>query len=420
MYIERCAFWLRARPPAMELELDMIETISITHEAFERSGLEEPQMTELDTPLGLLPQDKWVYVMLKNAGITVELVRGPDTAGEPVYEMSQILTKDACDYQLSNSVEKDIQLVTSDQFLGMQVKLGAGCMWKVTIANEIPSKPVSAQRSREPRGRGAKTAGKVFELNSQHAYEILFCPSGNDLRCTTARAAVISINVMFDADRAMANSYVVTQRRADVVFVNKHIITAQVCIAFAHVFCSVLFCSVAVPPSERTPPFASQTVFCDKDGDLNDDYHATRRYIKGIEHVALNPECTKLNVDLQDIAGICGLFPLNVTTFIVQNPQFERLYKDDPGTTFTKGAHLTCLPRCPHSRSWHVARLRVPRCVFCVLSGSTCSKLSPVACIWNGSVYGMPPRRKRPVLQFERRYAVFRRIYVRHLGRSLS
>ena len=147
----------------------MTAAISVLMEAFAKSDLpkENKHGPDFVCPLGMDEYDRFVYDLLLNAGITVELLSDQpiDKSAEDLYSAVQIVD----DWDMNHFFEqKDpdlISLCDKDDMLGVQVKLHAGLRWKLTISNDMKE-----QHPLEPRRRATQRSRVTFIIISSSAW----------------------------------------------------------------------------------------------------------------------------------------------------------------------------------------------------------------------------------------------------------
>ena len=221
----------------------MTAAISVLMEAFAKSDLpkENKHGPDFVCPLGMDEYDRFVYDLLLNAGITVELLSDQpiDKSAEDLYSAVQIVDDWDMNHFFKQKDPDEISLCDKDDMLGVQVKLHAGLRWKLTISNDMKE-----QHPIEPRRSSRTPAGRVSTFENLHLYEIAVNVS-NDLlntgmRCTVAMARHITINIAFkkseegypkDDDviwNEDNNLPLVLQRRIDAVFTSKYVTSVQV------------------------------------------------------------------------------------------------------------------------------------------------------------------------------------------------
>ena len=198
----------------------------------------KPRKEDFVCPLGSDNYDWFVYDNLCNAGIAVELIELDDTEGGCRYVAAQIVDE----LDLNSAMQKatspeNIFLCNAEEMLGLQVKLNAAHKWKLTIVNEnMPQHPIA---SRPVRGR-ASSAVKSTTFENRRFYEIAVeVPDTDQIRCTTATAQNVTINVAFQQEKRAGSTEsrwnadnslpYIAQRRIDVAFANKLTYEVQVC-----------------------------------------------------------------------------------------------------------------------------------------------------------------------------------------------
>ena len=196
----------------------------------------KPRKEDFVCPLGSDNFDWFVYDNLCNAGIAVELIELDDTEGGSRYVAAQIVDE----LDLNSAMQKatspeNIFLCNAEEMLGLQVKLNAAHKWKLTIVNEnMPQHPIAS--ARHVRGRAVKST--TFE--NRRFYEIAVeVPDTDQIRCTTATAQNVTINVAFQQEKRAGSTEsrwnadnslpYIAQRRIDVAFANKLTYEVQVC-----------------------------------------------------------------------------------------------------------------------------------------------------------------------------------------------
>ena len=213
-------------------------TISVMEHAFARAKLPTPVSD--DMTLGSEAYDMYTHHMLKLGGITVERVGTPAYGDEDEYTTMHILAQIVEEEKLKDMMTieslENISMCENNEALGLHVKLHNAYAWQVTILANIPERG-AAGSSRSSRKRSAAEEGRTV-VHSQHMYEIVVgcsATSGEAMRATVALAQVITINMAFKTDRkgvpvVDSDGYPeVCQRRVDVMFTNKHLVTTQVC-----------------------------------------------------------------------------------------------------------------------------------------------------------------------------------------------
>ena len=186
-------------------------------------------------PLGMSDFDWWIENILSCAGIKLELLK---RGGEPeLYNASQIVEESERMEFMRNRRLDNFKLAAEDEMLGLQVKLNGAHHWKVTVADENHAQH-HAVTKRAATGRKA-TAIKTTTFENTHIYEIAVPVPGQGMRCMTAYADGITINIAFktsmtndikDARWNPANQLpMIEQRRIDGIFTNKFVTVAQVC-----------------------------------------------------------------------------------------------------------------------------------------------------------------------------------------------
>ena len=219
-----------------------LEAVSVIDEAFRRSTLPVPEV-ETPSPLGSDPWDQHVHHILKLAGVTIELVNQPAyrlEEGTPLHETVQIELKEGVDMFMENKELDKITFHGLKEIYGIQVKLNNAVGWKVTITDDIPKNRASTASAATRKRSATAEASKV--IHSFHLYEVAIGGSEEgesaELRSTVAAAQIITINIAFKRDKEKDESIInadkfpeIYQRRVDVLFTNKHVITTQVCSA---------------------------------------------------------------------------------------------------------------------------------------------------------------------------------------------
>ena len=182
--------------------------------------------------------DWFVYDILCNAGITVELIEQDDTEGGCRYVAVQIVDElDMHTAMQKVTSQENIFLCNAEEMLGLQVKLNAMHKWKLTIVNENMPQHHIAQK--QARGR-ANSAVKSTTFENRRFYEIAVeVPDTDQIRCTTAIAQNVTINVAFQQEKRAGSTEsrwnadnslpYIAQRRIDVSFANKLTYEVQVC-----------------------------------------------------------------------------------------------------------------------------------------------------------------------------------------------
>ena len=182
--------------------------------------------------------DWFVYDILCNAGITVELIEQDDTEGGCRYVAAQIVDElDMHTAMQKVTSQENIFLCNAEEMLGLQVKLNAMHKWKLTIVNENMPQHHIAQK--QARGR-ANSAVKSTTFENRRFYEIAVeVPDTDQIRCTTAIAQNVTINVAFQQEKRAGSTEsrwnadnslpYIAQRRIDVAFANKLTYEVQVC-----------------------------------------------------------------------------------------------------------------------------------------------------------------------------------------------
>ena len=207
-------------------------------DAFARSKLPTPAPFQ-DEPLGADSWDMWVNHTLMRAGITVERVGTPAYGNEndsPMHLSVQIVSQQSMDRAMKNDKLEHISFCGTDEVLGLQVKLNNAYGWKVTTLTEIPDRGATAG-SRSTRKRAVAEESTVVQSRNLHEIVVNCSESKGvtDLRATVAMALAITINIAFktddDGDPVIHEDGhpAIAQRRVDVVFANKHVVTTQVC-----------------------------------------------------------------------------------------------------------------------------------------------------------------------------------------------
>ena len=233
--------------------------LSILDEAFERSGL--PTYSTSNPTLGGDPWDVFIQSCLNHAGITVEKLQAPaeadDTGVVPMHISTQIVDELEMSECMLNKDKEKISFVQNMKMDGVLVKLNNANRWQVTVCEEIPQRgavgPARPSRKRE----AADLFKKVFHTHNH--YEIVVDGSatgdGSNLRTTVAAAQLITIIIAFrkDGNHTVLNADglpEIGQRRVDMMFSNKHVVTTQV----RRVPCSVcLFCCLPPDVWNATP-----------------------------------------------------------------------------------------------------------------------------------------------------------------------
>lgn len=212
-------------------------SVSVLDDAFTRSQL-PTRAPSLSEPLGSDSWDMWANHMLMRAGITVERVGTPAYGNEvdiPMHTSVQIVSDKLMDRAMENDTLERISFCGNDEAVGLQVKLNNAYGWKVTTLTDIPD-PGTTAGSRSTRKRAVAEESTVVQ--SRNLYEIVVdCSTDEaltDLRATVAMALIITINIAFKKDDGKPviheDGYPeIAQRRVDVVFANKHVVTTQVC-----------------------------------------------------------------------------------------------------------------------------------------------------------------------------------------------
>ena len=198
----------------------------------------KPRKADFACPLGNDNYDWFVYDLLCNAGIAVELIELDETEGGCRYGAVQIVDEvDLHTAMQKWTSQENIFLCNAEEMLGLQVKLNAMHKWKLTIVNENMPQHHIAQK--QARGR-ANSAVKSTTFENRRFYEIAVeVPDTDQIRCTTAIAQNVTINVAFQQEKragstesrwnADNNLPYIAQRRIDVSFANKLTYEVQVC-----------------------------------------------------------------------------------------------------------------------------------------------------------------------------------------------
>ena len=113
----------------------------------------KPRKGDIICPLGSDDYDWFVYDILCNAGIMLELIEQDDTEGGCLYGAAQIVNEvDMHNTMQKATSQENIVLCNAEKMLGVQVKLNAAHKWKLTIVNEnMPQHPIAS--ARQARGR---------------------------------------------------------------------------------------------------------------------------------------------------------------------------------------------------------------------------------------------------------------------------
>ena len=229
---------------------------SILDEAFERSGL--PSYGTTNPTLGSDPWDVYIHHLLNHAGITVEKLQAPSEADEqlqPLHESVQIVGGGFMHAFMQNKAKEDISFVDEKNMEGVQVKLNNAYRWKVSVCEDIPELGAVGSARAQRKRTATDLRKKVF--HTLNHYEIVVDGSamgdGSNLRTTVAAAQIITIIIAFKSEDGETKFSAdgkpeIGQRRVDMVFSNKHVVTTQV----RRVLCSVcLFC--CLPPDVWNP-----------------------------------------------------------------------------------------------------------------------------------------------------------------------
>ena len=215
---------------------DEVAEISVLDSAFLAADL--PKATHSDYSLGSDEWDRHIGQHLKHAGVTIEQVGSPAFAVEAeqaLHVSTQVVSETNINAAMQKTEVEDISFAENTEVLGVSVKLNNAYAWKVTIEDVVPDRATAASR-RPKRGRQAADQGKTT-VQSYNLYEIVVNCSDTEechLRATVAAAQLITINIMFAVDSkgdVIINSdgyQEIGQRRVDVIFTNKHVVTTQV------------------------------------------------------------------------------------------------------------------------------------------------------------------------------------------------
>ena len=231
---------------------------SILDEAFLRAGL--PSKGTSNPTLGDDVWDVYIHQLLNHAGINVEVLQAPAEADEqmqPLHISVQIVGGVAMNDCMQIKEKDKIRFVKDTDMQGVQIKLNNAYRWKVTVSEDIPE-PGALVPGRSARKRTADDLRKKVFHTLNH-YEIVVDGSatgdGSNLRTTVAAAQIITIILAFNSDggdtKLSADGFPeIGQRRVDMVFSNKHVVTTQV----RRVLCSVcLFCCLPPDVWNATP-----------------------------------------------------------------------------------------------------------------------------------------------------------------------
>jgi hypothetical protein len=219
-----------------------ISAISVVEDAFNESGISDAELDPTPVVLGSDSWDRYVFHILKLGGVDVKLVRRAEGEEEPLYQAAQITTDEAMEDAFKVTELQKISMVDGNEFLGLQVKLSGACEWHVTVSDEIPERKSVAHTARtSTRSTGGRTSTTI---QNRVAYEIALDCSEDvpdaGLRTTVVFAHAITINILFEYGDFQVVYHqdkfpVVGQRRIDIAFTSKNVLTMQVC------SCSVLF-----------------------------------------------------------------------------------------------------------------------------------------------------------------------------------
>ena len=200
---------------------------------------------------GTTPWDLYVQHLLKLSGVTVEQVNLPayaDMNETTLHTSVQVVPYDVVEEAMTGTEIDAISFMPLNQTDGVQIKLNNAFGWKVSILEDIPEAAPGTGRPASRKRTAVSEATTV--LQSRNLYEIVVdCSSADQepcLRTTVAGAQIFTINLAFKkADKGVVikNEWPeIGQRRVDVLFINEHVITAQVHSVFFVLFCAL--CSV--------------------------------------------------------------------------------------------------------------------------------------------------------------------------------
>jgi hypothetical protein len=313
-------------PAAAELE-----AFSATEDAFRAAQLPEPPVDDENAPLGSDVWGRYVYHILRLSGVELKLARRTAKDDESYWNAAQIVSDDTLKAALDVEELNAISMVKGDQYLGLQVKLSGACEWHITCTEEIPDRRAAAAAARSRRSTAARSG---ITIENRATYEIaLDCSNvvpDAGLRTTMVVGDYIAINVVFvqtasnHISTAPDGHPYIAQRRIDLAFTNRNLLTMQVCSMFCFVlFCSVLFCSVLFCAGSvlfycdlflhRVYDHA-QAVFYDEGKYLRDTTSANQCLAQWLKVSDLQSS---------DVAAIAAQFPFNISQFASSNPRWS-------------------------------------------------------------------------------------------------
>ena len=130
----------------------------------------KPRKADFACPLGSDNYDWFVYDLLCNAGITVELIELDETEGGCLYGAVQIVDEvDLHTAMQKVTSQENIFLCNAEEMLGLQVKLNAMHKWKLTIVNENMPQHHIAQKQARGRANGEGIDAPISDGHSCQA-----------------------------------------------------------------------------------------------------------------------------------------------------------------------------------------------------------------------------------------------------------